>query len=326
MPVVCSAPCLNTSAALRLWADALRCHDDQVIVDARGLRWVEPFALASLGAVLHALNERGQQLHLTNLSYDLHAYLDRMDVLRQQGIVCEPLPLQTRRHNRSDSLVEVKCIGDRRHVDAAANRLAEAMVGHIPGLEGEPDEMTGFTPADYILEPLSYIFTELFQNSLTHGQRAGFQSAAVWVCAQYYPSRDLIRIGVVDNGCGVLATLAEHRLLKERSHRAAIYLALQPRVSCNRDVQLRPDATNSGVGLTTVHRITRQAGGVLQIATGTDLATIGTAKDSVKATPHWQGVGIAITIHRQKLKDVNFRRLLPAREIGRTAPPMRFEP
>lgn len=41
---------------------------------------------------------------------------------------------------------------------------------------------------------------------------------------------------------------------------AAILLALEPRVSCNKDVDLMGDSVNEGIGLTVVYRMVKDAG------------------------------------------------------------------
>lgn len=114
---------------------------------------------------------------------------------------------------------------------------------------------------------------------------------------------------VVDNGCGFLATLRGHRALHQETHLAAILAALQPRVSCNRDLGLSSDSVNQGVGLTTTNRIAERAGGRLYIASGDAIYSAGGY--SWLSGMQWQGVAIALECKRQRLPDVHFRDLLP---------------
>jgi hypothetical protein len=71
-----------------------------------------------------------------------------------------------------------------------------------------------------------------------------------------------------DTGCGFLNTLRGHQDLREETHFAAIVTALKPLVSCNRDLGIRRDSTNEGVGLTTVCRIAERAHGRTLIVSG----------------------------------------------------------
>jgi anti-sigma regulatory factor (Ser/Thr protein kinase) len=173
-----------------------------------------------------------------------------------------------------------------------------------------PDEMSGYTESDRLAEPIQYALNELLENALTHARRAGYINACVWLSSQYYPSNGLIRVGVVDNGCGFLATLRGHAALHQETHLAAILAALQPRVSCNRDLGLRSDSVNQGVGLTTTRRIAETAGGRLYIASG-DAIHSAAASSHLAGGACWQGVAIALECKRKKLPEVHYRDLLP---------------
>lgn len=173
--------------------------------------------------------------------------------------------------------------------------------------------MTGYTETDRLAEPIQYALNELLENALTHARRAGYMDSCVWVACQYYPSNGLVRVGVVDNGCGFLATLRGHSALHQKTHLAAILAALQPRVSCNRDLGLLADSVNQGVGLTTTNRIAERAGGRLYIASG-DAIHSAIASVHLTGGAYWQGVAIGLVCKREKLPEVRFRELLPPLE------------
>ncbi len=76
-------------------------------------------------------------------------------------------------------------------------------------------------------------------------------------------------MAVVDNGCGFLSSLSRHPRLVASNDAAAVRLALEPRVTCNPDLEIRPEETaNQGVGLTVVRWIVAEGRGVMQIASG----------------------------------------------------------
>lgn len=110
-----------------------------------------------------------------------------------------------------------------------------------------------------------------------------------------------------------LCELRGHPALHRETHMAAILAALQPRVSCNRDLGLRADSVNQGVGLTTTQRIAASAGGRLYIASG-DAIHSATSFGHLTDGACWQGVAIALECRRQRLPDVHFRDLLPPLE------------
>lgn len=235
-------------------------------VCAGSLRFADPFGLAMLGATFFMMQRRGRDVRVSGLTADMAGYLNRMDVFDGVNLI-DCAPYVSGRNNRSDALVELTRLDNQNHVDDAAFRLAKSLVGTIPDFDpSEPqDEMTGMTAFDRLIEPLQYALSELLENAMTHARRHGYRDACVWVASQYYPTNKMIRLGVVDNGCGFLDTLRTHPALRLETHHEAILTALRPRISCNRDLHMGMESANQGVGLTTTHRIAERAGGRLVI-------------------------------------------------------------
>lgn len=282
--------------------------DGIVEINAGQLRYVDPFGIAMLGACFDSARNKGCTIIVHQLSSTLSGYLQRMDVFHGVQLVDCAQSAGVRR-DRSSDLVELTQISNRADVGDAAYRLAKAMIGHESENE-TPDEMTGYTHYDRLIEPIQYVLNELLENALTHARR-GNKYACVWVASQYYPKRDLICLGVVDNGCGFLGSLQGHTKLQHRRHLEAILLALQPRISCNRDLGLLPDSVNQGVGLTTSCRIAEHASGRMILTSGNAMHnTSGYSGESDGV--YWQGVGIAMEVSRSKLADVRVRELLPS--------------
>lgn len=293
-------------------------------IDASRLVFADPFGMALLAATFHKVRQQGGAVRVRHLNARLSGYLQRMDVFQGVELV-DCVPMQGQRQDRADALVEVTCLERQSDVGSAAHRLADALVGRMPVANRDelPDEMSGYSESDRLAEPIQYALNELLENALTHARRAGFTDACVWVSSQYYPSNGLIRLGVVDNGCGFLATLRGHQALHQETHLAAILAALQPRVSCNRDLGLRSDSVNQGVGLTTTRRIAECAGGRLYIASGNAIHSAA-ASSHLAGEASWQGVAIALECKRHKLPEVHYRDLLPPLD-AQLAVKLRFE-
>lgn len=257
---------LNSSNALTLVAD--------------GLRFADPFGLALLGATLHKAQQNGRAVSISGLHTDAGQYLQRMDVFT--GVRILDIRSARRRHDRRGSLVELKRLEHAHDVDATASQLACVMAGHMPDVDPNelPDEMTCVTTQDRYKDPLQYILCELLENALTHARRVGHTGASVWTACQYFPARRQIQLAVVDDGCGFLGSLRRHEQLKEESDLPAIMLALQPRVSCNRELDVWGNSVNEGVGLTTATRIVEKAKGRTLITSGAGVYDSRTGIDS----------------------------------------------
>lgn len=296
-----------------------------VVVDASLLRFADPFGLAMLGATFHMVRDQGRAVGVHGLSASMAGYLNRMDIFEGVELIDKPL-LNVNRNDRSYALVELTRINSQGAVDDAAFRLSKSLIGKIPDVDANesPDEMTGYTTFDRLMEPIQYALSELLENAMTHARRNGYRSACVWVASQYYPKNGLIRLGVVDNGCGFLETLRSHPDLRRQTHHEAILTGLRPRISCNRDLGLKMDSVNQGVGLTTTCRIAEHTGGRLVIVSGDAMHGTTGESGNFPGGTSWQGVAIAMECRRTMLPTVRFRELLPPYD-AQTAIKLRFE-
>lgn len=298
---------------------------DTISCDAVDLQFVDPVGLCLLAATCHRLATQGKKLRLENVSPAIAGYLARMDLFKACGIEYKE---NFTRHDRQTDLVEI-CVADKTaEGDILANKIVTALVGATPGYDphAAPDEMTGYQPQDYLYKPLHYLFSELLENALTHAKRAGYKDARAWVAAQYYLRNDRIRLAVVDDGCGLLRSLERHPRLPEKSHKAAIRLAFEPRVTCNPDLEVRPNETvNQGVGLTVIREIVVRGRGALRLVSGdTMLELIGGREKTCPITP-WQGVVLALEFKRDLLRKVNVGHIIHELR-GRPGPGrLRFE-
>jgi hypothetical protein len=294
-----------------LCAEVRRCTDKEIELDGSRVQFVDPLGLTVLGALLSSKHD--QRISMPWLPLNIAGYLDRMNFFKH----CEIHDVEKPAWGRNDlrnKLVELTCIESHADSDKVANALADAITGTLtdanPNAAFDPN--TGKNQYDRFRHPIFYALSELIENSLTHARQQGNVRAKVWVASQYYDSAGIVRMAVVDDGCGMLATLANHPRLPEQSHLAAIATALIPKVSCNRDGRLYNTQGNQGVGLTTTAKIAKSARGSLAIASGDSCIFSSTGTGAVLAHGgHWQGVAIGFHCRRSKLAAVRLGELLP---------------
>lgn len=314
---------------LKICQDIISANGGLVTLDAGYLCFIDPFSLSLLASAGEKHSKNGGHVEIINLPGTLLTYLTRMDFLKLPWIKCDDFT-HIGRNDQRGSLVELVSTNSTTNTDELATSLTQAILGQISDLDGdeEPDEMSGYTAKDKLSIPLCHTFSEIILNSVTHGHRHGYKNSTVWISAQYYARSDEILIGIVDNGCGILESLRTHPKLENKTDEAAILLALQPGISCNRDVGVFEDATNAGAGLTIVYRLARESLGSMLIASGGGVVSIVSKSDAITnnvAHLNWQGTALGLKFKRSNLANVDFRNLMPIREIGRVAPDIRFE-
>ncbi|WJO23186.1 ATP-binding protein [Pseudomonas soli] len=294
--------------ALFRFCASLNAGTDNVTLDASELCFIDPLGLAVLRATLEC-QPVGRTFHVRFMPKDMIKYFVRMDFF--QGLSVEGVDVESGRNpeGEPDSCVELQRVVDGQS-EAIASRLVQAMIGQTA------------ENADPLMEacrrPIEYSLKELLENALSHARKEGNFGSSVWVACQHFRSNGVVRLAIVDNGCGFLATLKRHPELAEQTDCAAIQAALKERVSCNRGplVGYETDSQNQGVGLTTTAKIAGAAGGFLVVASGdawlrTDF---GHDQSSSLIECPWKGVAISFHCNRDQLPQVDIPSLLPAVE------------
>lgn len=305
----------NLNELYAIAGEVSRTDDLNIALNASELEFVDPHGLTVLGALLSPLTDR--RVTMPWLSTQYAGYMQRMDFFKHCTIEDVELP-DWNRYDHPERLVELTCITDSTVTDQVANRLADAITGRLT--DAEPDEELDEDGKNRYMRyryPLWYSLSELLENSVTHARRHGSLRANVWVAAQYYEGNKEVKMSVVDNGCGFLATLRNHPELREHTHLGAIRAALRERVSCNRESPYVDGHGNQGVGLTTTMRIANAARGKLMIASGNSYLETAQMRGSLMPIDGlWNGVAIAFTCRRHALPGVNVRRLLPETDFN----------
>jgi hypothetical protein len=173
--------------------------------------------------------------------------------------------------------------------------------------------------------PLAYVVTELLDNALTHGRGKGFAASSAWIAAHYYAESDLIRLAVVDDGCGFLKSLESHPAVTPKSHSVAVRAAFNAGVSCNKEVGLLTDTLNAGIGLTVSRDIAIRSGGAVWAGSGDAyLSDPGRESEKPSRIPNWQGSMLNFELRRPGLISFNFRDLFSKYDRAEAHPGIRF--
>lgn len=109
-------------------------------------------------------------------------------------------------------------------------------------------------------QTLEYAIRELMRNSVEHSA-----SANLWYCAQYWPTKDLVELAIVDEGRGILSSLLENPKYSPKSESEAIRLSLRSGVS-RVDYERNPLSENSGEGLFVISELAKRTGSLFVLS------------------------------------------------------------
>jgi hypothetical protein len=193
--------------------------------------------MAFLGAWGLYLQSMGGGISVTG-NDDTRRYLARMDVFQALDI---PYTENFERHNEAGRFVPMKLVqGD--SCKSAVDAVCELVLHQF-------DNAGDFLPA------LEWAVMEITDNILIHA-RSGTSGVR---CAQYFPERQRLDVGLCDMGRGIMASLSEsHTVL---SHGDAMRKALQRGIT-------RDKVNCMGNGLASSHDIAKVNGGSFQVWTG----------------------------------------------------------
>ncbi len=282
----------------------MNCKGD-IVLDATNFLFIDPLGLAVLRATFEMLGD-DRECYCRFMNTSMKSYLARMDFF--EGLEVEGFDPEESRNPQGepDNCVELTSVTNAQQPEVVASRIVHAMTG-IKDDETNADAMEPYR------RPLEYALKELLNNALSHAKQDGNLNSCVWVACQHFRATGSVRLAIVDNGCGFLATLKDHARLTETTDHAAIQLALIERISCNRGPLLayETDSQNQGVGLTTTAKIAEAAEGHLVIASGDAWIRTFDKGEGKLDDCKWKGVAIAFQCNRELLPKVDVSTLLP---------------
>lgn len=158
-----------------------------------------------------------------------------------------------------------------------------------------------------LVETLKYSFTEIIRNVAEHAQSPDY-----WYCAQYWDSKGIAEIALLDCGRGLFTSLSQNPYLRPHlvDHRSAVKYALMPGIS-GAMWQGKPQRDddvwqNSGFGLYMNYRICAE-GGNFFIASGDTGLFCEKDSEHQYTSYHLPGVALRLRMRTETLENYEQR-------------------
>jgi len=154
-----------------------------------------------------------------------------------------------------------------------------------------------------LVDALSYSFREIIRNVIEHSESKTFA-----YCAQYWPTKDLVEVAILDTGIGLRKSLSDNPHLQLKSDKDAIKLALMPGISGKNyeGVKQQPDDhwQNSGYGLYMNYRLCNE-GGSFFICSGQSGMSRTTDNKSDYHDTNFSGTALRLRMNTRNLLSVS---------------------
>ena len=159
---------------------------------------------------------------------------------------------------------------------------------------------------------IQYSIRELFRNTIDHSE-----SDTIWYCAQYWPTKDLVELAVLDNGIGIQSSLEKNPEIAFANEIQSIMRATERGVtSINLIATPVPgmwpgygesENLNAGWGLYVLRRIAEEVdGGSLVVVSGNSCVKFELNRTTSFDAIHI-GTGVRILLNPSKLGDTLLR-------------------
>ena len=275
--------------------EALDDGDGAVLVDARKLRWVDPFGMLALLAIGRVARDRDRAPRLQMPeSADVVSYLARMSFFKHAREIYELHGGSRRRADGpSDVLLEITPVTSHMDVHQIVDRVNERALAILTRQLNIPlKEAFQF----------SVMLSEVCQNIIDHAEAGG------WVATQTYNwqkrlGRKVVSIAVVDLGVGFYGSLAsEHaaRYGERWSDASALEAAFIHGLTRFHD-------PGRGQGLQQIRKQVGRWNGKIAIRSGTariaDVPSWDDAQPLEEDLPEFPGAQISITLPSREAED-----------------------
>ena len=218
-------------------ANALAGDWEGLVIQVPPRGFIDVGAMAFLCSWASGMARDGRRIHLRG-DERTRSYLARMDLHQHVGMQYD----KGSRRDETGRFIPLRQVGDEDDVFTVVNQICDLVVHQF-------DDGAAFLPA------LEWAVNEAIDNIIIHSETPVPGS----VCAQYFPKKHRLEVGICDLGRGIKASLETSRTL--HSHGEAVTSALERGVT-------RDKAVGQGNGLAGALEISRQNGGAFNLWTG----------------------------------------------------------
>ncbi len=269
-------------------------EDENYEFDFQNLQLVEPFTMAYVANELKRFSLTKSESKCTAINFEHHSYAAHMGFFRAFGLEHGKEPGEA---SGSSTYIPLTIL-------QVANIKKEAMLGgeHIGDVLEEKSKkiakiLTRQESGD-LVDTLTFSIREIMRNVVEHSK-----SEIIEYCAQYWPTKHLVEVAVLDTGTGIKKGLESNPYLDMNNERDALHLSLLPGVSGKmyKGVKERKhdEWQNSGFGLYMTNRICRNGGNFFIASNDRSVFLTSNGKEDIEC--NYEGTALRLRIDTQSI-------------------------
>ncbi|MEP0071772.1 MAG: hypothetical protein ABJE79_03645 [Marinomonas sp.] len=267
---------------------------DEYAFDFANLGRVEPFTMAYVANELKRFRKTKPESTFTALNHQNKSYAAHMGFFRAFGLKFGNEPGEAA---GSSTYLPLTILNVSDLQQEAADSYDH--VGNI--IEAKSEQiakiLTRQNSGD-LVDTLTFSIREILRNVVEHSE-----SEIIEYCAQYWPTKNLVELAVLDTGNGIMHGLSTNPFLNISNERDALHLAMLPGVSGKmyKGVKKRKhdEWQNSGFGLYMTSRICRNGGDFFIVSNDKSIFLDRTSKNDLECK--YKGTALRLRIDTSKI-------------------------
>ncbi|MDO6684082.1 MULTISPECIES: hypothetical protein [unclassified Agarivorans] len=269
-------------------------HSDEYAFDFANLGLVEPFTMAYVANELKRFRKTKPESKFTALNHKNKSYAAHMGFFRAFGLKFGNEPGEAA---GSSTYLPLTILNVADLQQEAADSYDH--VGNI--IEAKSEQIAKILTRQNngdLVDTLTFSIREILRNVVEHSE-----SEIIEYCAQYWPSKSLVELAILDTGNGIMHGLSTNPFLNISDERDALHLAMLPGVSGKmyKGVKKRKhdEWQNSGFGLYMTSRICRNGGDFFIASNDKSIFLDRTSKNDLECK--YKGTALRLRIDTSKI-------------------------
>lgn len=267
---------------------------DKYAFDFVNLEFIEPFTMAYVANELKRFRQTKLESEFVALNHQHKTYAAHMGFFKAFGLDCGNKPGQAA---GSSTYLPLTIL----NVAELKKEAADAYdhVGNV--IESKSEDIAKILTRQKegdLIDTLTFSIREIIRNIVEHSD-----SEVIEYCAQYWPTKNIVELAILDTGNGIMKGLSTNPHLIIKDERDALHLAMLPGVSGKmyRGVKKRKDDEwqNSGFGLYMTSRICRNGGDFFIVSNDKSIFLDSKSKRDIEC--NYRGTALRLRINTSRI-------------------------